>query len=211
MVADIFEQLREAIITGELHPNERLVEAELVQKYGSSRTAVRTALVRLGQAGLVEHERNRGAKVRLVHVDEAIEIYETRTALEALAAGKAAERATAADHAELRRVLARIDDHLASGDLDSASDDNAALHDAIIRISQHGTIARLVGGLNPHLVRFQYRTLLQPDRPRLSLEEHRAIVEAIIAGDSDAAESAMRSHLAQVTETLHRPLPQRNI
>jgi DNA-binding GntR family transcriptional regulator len=209
MIADLFEQLREAIATGELHSNERLVEAELVEKYGSSRSAVRTALVRLEQAGLVEHVRNRGAKVRLIKVDEAIEIYEARAVLEALAAAKAAERATPPDHDELRALLSSIDGHLVGEDLDAASDDNAALHSAIIRISGQGTIARLVAGLNPHLVRFQYRTLLQPDRPRLSLDEHRAIVEAIVAGDPDAAEAAMRSHLALVTETLHHPLPPR--
>lgn len=207
MIADLFEQLREAIASGELHSNERLVEAELMQKYGSSRSAVRTALVRLEQAGLVEHERNRGAKVRLVRVDEAIEIYEARMVLEALAAGKAAERADAIDQAELTGLLTSIDEHLANGDLDAASDLNAALHEAIIRISKQSTIARLVSGLNPYLVRFQYRTLLQPDRPRLSLEEHRTIVDAIIAGDAAAAERAMRSHLHLVTETLHRPLP----
>jgi DNA-binding GntR family transcriptional regulator len=208
MSADVYEELRTAIATGRMHPNERLVESDLVEKFGASRSAVRTALVRLEQAGLVEHERNRGAKVRLVEVPEAIEIYEARTALEALAARKASEVATPADREELAAILAGISGHLANEDLALASDGNAVLHAAVIRISGQQTVARLVSGLNSHLVRFQYRTIMQPDRPRLSFEEHTAIVDAILAGDADAAEAAMRAHLSKVTETLHHPMPQ---
>src|SRR5262249_31794358 len=68
---DAYEWLRSAIVGGRLQPNERLVEADLTRATGASRSAVRTALVRLAQEGLVEHERNRGARVRLVDEQEA--------------------------------------------------------------------------------------------------------------------------------------------
>ena len=96
------DRLREAIVTGSLQPNERLVESDLAQRLGVSRTLIRAALVRLEQEGLVEHERHRGARVRLVSEREAVEILETRAVLEGLAARLAAERANAQDVEDLK-------------------------------------------------------------------------------------------------------------
>ena len=93
---DAYERLRAAIVGGRLQPNERLVEADLIPMLHATRSAVRTALVRLVQEGLVEHEPNRGAKVRLVDEHEAAEILESRMVLEGLAARYAAQNATKA-------------------------------------------------------------------------------------------------------------------
>jgi DNA-binding GntR family transcriptional regulator len=202
VTVDAYETLREAIVTGRLRPNERLVEADLVASLGVRRTAVRAALARLAHEGLVEHERNRGAKVRLVGEQEAVEILETRAVLEGLIARKAAERATPKDVEELRAIVDEMRGRLEHGDLLGSSEPNIRLHAAIQRISEHSTVARVVATLNSQLVRFQYRTILQPGRPEDSLAEHRAIVDAIAAKDGDAAEAAMRRHLSQVTETL---------
>jgi DNA-binding GntR family transcriptional regulator len=211
MSADsVYEQLREAIASGKLHPNERLVEADLTAAFNASRSSVRTALVRLDQEGIVEHERNRGAKVRLVGEEEAVEIYETRATLEGLAARKAAERASDADVTALRALIEQIRAQLGSGDLMAASDSNMELHEKILQISGHGTAQRLVSGLNSHLVRFHYRTIMQPDRPKQSFDEHSAIVDAIGQRDPDAAEAAMRDHLRTVTATLRNPIPDRS-
>src|SRR3977135_2592868 len=89
-----YEMLRDAITSGALQPSQRLVEAELSETFGLSRAAVRTALVRLGQAGRVPHARQRGAKVRPVTEREAVEIVEARAALESLAVRSAALNAT---------------------------------------------------------------------------------------------------------------------
>jgi len=72
--ADPYHKLREAIVSGQLHPNERLVEAAIAERIGAGRTAVRAALVRLDQEGLVELERNRGARVRHISDGEALEL-----------------------------------------------------------------------------------------------------------------------------------------
>ncbi len=87
------DRLREAIVTGHFQPNERLVEADVARELGVGRSAVRTALARLENEGLVEHERHRGARVRLVGAKEAVEILETRAVLEGLAARHAALKA----------------------------------------------------------------------------------------------------------------------
>jgi DNA-binding GntR family transcriptional regulator len=199
---DPYQRLRQEIVSGRLQPNERLVEADLIRSLGVPRTAVRAALLRLAHEGLVEHERNRGAKVRLVDELEAIEILEARAVLEGLVARKAAENATAADAERLRGLLAEMEALLGDGDLLAVSEANSRLHAAILEIGGHRTVGRLVATLNSQLVRFQYRTILLAGRPAASFAEHAAIVAAVAAGDGDAAEAAMRRHLSHVTEAL---------
>lgn len=204
-----YEQLQAAIVNGKLQPNERLVETDLVRMLSASRSAVRTALVRLTQEGLVEHEPNRGAKVRLIDEHEAAEILESRMVLEGLAARYAARHATNADLTELEAILSEMRRLLDDGDLLGASGLNAKLHARLLEIAQHGTVSRLVSTLSSQLVRFQYRTILQPGRAEQSHREHRAIVEAVAAADPDAAEQAMRAHLGHVVEALRVQRPPR--
>jgi DNA-binding GntR family transcriptional regulator len=198
------DQIRAAIATGRLQPNERLTEAWLSQTLGVGRSAVRTALARLEHEGLIEHEPHRGARVRFVDEREAVEIVEARAVLEGLVARHAASRATAPDVQDLRRMLAGMRRLLDRGDLLGASDQNAVLHQRILEIGGHAIAARLIGTLRSQLVRFQYRTILLPGRAERSYGEHEAIVEAIARGDAWGAEAAMRTHLSHVAEALRR-------
>jgi DNA-binding GntR family transcriptional regulator len=199
---DGYTKLREAIVEGRLQPNQRLVETELSGELGIGRAAIRTALARLDQEGLVEHVRNRGARVRLVEEGEAVEILEGRAVLEGLSARHAALNAGPDDVADLRTILAAMRRLLDGGDLLGASDQNAVLHRRLLEIGGHATVARLISSLSSQLVRFQYRTILLPGRSDRSFAEHSAIVEAVSAGDPDAAEAAMREHLSHVAEAL---------
>jgi DNA-binding GntR family transcriptional regulator len=197
-----YRTLREEIVTGQLLPNERLVELELSERLGIGRSAVRTALVRLEAEGLVTRERHRGAKVRLVDEREAIEILEARAVLEGLGVRHAAAVATADDVDALQAILAQLRARLDAGDLLGASDHNAILHGRLLAMSRHATVERLIAALNSQIVRFQYRTILVPGRPELSFAEHAAIVDAVAHGDPTAAEAAMRNHLANVAAAL---------
>jgi DNA-binding GntR family transcriptional regulator len=197
-----YEKLRDAITSGALQPSQRLVEAELSETFGLSRAAIRTALVRLEQDGLVSHERHRGAKVRLVTEREAVEILEARAALESLAVRGAALNATDDEIAELRELLGQMRSLLEHGDLLRVSDVNARLHRRLLEISGNRTAIRLTSTLNSQLVRFQFRTILAPGRAPRSLAEHTAVVDAVAAHDPDAAEQAMRTHLLHVVETI---------
>ncbi|MGA9856487.1 MAG: GntR family transcriptional regulator [Solirubrobacteraceae bacterium] len=201
------DRLRTEIVTGRLQPNERLIESDLARSMGVSRTVVRTALARLEHEGLVEHERNRGARVRLVAQSEAVEILETRAVLEGLAARLAAQRATPGDIEDLQAILAEMQRLREGDDLLGVSDENAKLHRRLLQISGHATAARLTGTLNSQMVRFQYRTILLPGRSERSAAEHAAIVAAVADGDSRAAEEAMRTHLSHVADALRRSHP----
>jgi DNA-binding GntR family transcriptional regulator len=197
-----YEHLREAIVDGRLAPNERLVEEELAARLGTTRANVRAGLARLEADGLVSRERNRGARVRVIGVDEALEILEVRATIEALVARRAAARATHVERDRLRAIIAEMEKRAGAGDLLGYSQLNAQLHAAIIAIAAHVTATKVLSTLQSQAVRFQFRTILQPGRPAESLAEHRAIVERICAGDEAGAEAAMRRHLEGVVRAL---------
>lgn len=199
---DVYHQLRNDIVGGRFHPNERLVEAELARLLKAGRSAIRAALVRLDQEGLVVLEPNRGARVRLVSDREALEIEEVRVILEQLIVRHAAQRASAADLRELRRSIDEMRRRLDEGNPMGYSELNAEFHQRIWRIADHQTAARLLANLKSQSLRFQYRTILRPGRTEQSLREHERILEALAARDADASEAAMRQHLSGVVETL---------
>ena len=201
-----YAALREAIVRGDLAPNARLVESDLGTAYEMSRGAVRTALIRLEQEGLVVREPHKGARVRQVSDDEAVEILQARAVLEGLAVRRTAQRIDDAGAERLRACLARQRELLELGDLLGASEANADLHAALLELSGQGTALRLIRALNSQTVRYQYRTILIPGRSAASVEEHAAIVEAVVAGDADRAEEAMRNHLFNVAQAVQRGL-----
>lgn len=202
----VVDAIRGAIISGDFSPGQRLVEAELTERFGASRAAVRDALVQLDGEGLVERIQNRGARVRAVSLEEAVEITEIRMALEGLCAAKAAGRATESDHAELRGIGERMRDAVGSGDVFGYSDLNKELHALLLTISGQRTARTVLDRLRGQNVRHQFRLATQPGRPQISLPEHLAIIDAVCAGDAEAAEQAMRAHLHSVLDAL--PLAQ---
>ena len=197
-----YSELHQAIVRGELLPNQRLVELDLAKQLGVGRAAIRTALDRLTQDGLVEREPNRGAHVRLVTLEEAVEMFEVRAVLEGLALRHTACNATEQEVAALQAMIARMEQCLAAGDLLGISDINAQLHAALLRIANHKTVNRLLERLQAHHVRFQYRTIVVPGRAIDSLQEHHAIIAAVAAHDTAAAEAAMRQHLSHAAAAL---------
>lgn len=199
---DVYHQLRNEIVGGRFHPNERLVEADLARVLKAGRSAIRAALVRLDQEGLVVLEPNRGARVRLVSDREALEIEEVRVVLEQLIVRHAAQRASASDIRDLRRSIEEMRRRLEEGNPMGYSELNAEFHQRIWRIADHQTAARLLANLKSQSLRFQYRTILRPGRTEQSLHEHERILEALAAHDADASEAAMRQHLSGVVDTL---------
>jgi len=201
-VAELAEQIREAMVRGDYAPNQRLVEADLCEQYQAGRATVRSALQELAADGLVEILRNKGARVRAIPLAEAVEITEVRMVLEGLAAGRAAERVTPAEAEELSGIGAAMREACARSELLRYSDLNAQLHRRIREISGHRTTAAIIERLGAQVVRHQFRLALQPGRPGVSLPQHERIIAAVVARDRAAAEAAMRSHLASVVEAL---------
>jgi DNA-binding GntR family transcriptional regulator len=199
---DVTGRLREAITSGRFQPSERLIEMDLSALLATNRANVRTALAQLEQEGLVVREANRGARVRLISHEDAIEITQARGALEAFVAGRAAERAVHADHERLGAIMEEMRAAVENGDLIAYSKINGRLHAEIQRIAAHRTASKLLANLKSQVVRFQYRSILLPGRSRRSLAEHEEIVAAICAGDAQAAERSMGAHLRAAAQAL---------
>jgi len=200
---DLTQVIREAILDAQFAPHQRLIEADLSERYGASRASVRTALLNLAGEGLVERLPNRGARVRAITVDEAIEIVEVRIGLETLCARKAAENLTPADAAQLRALRADIEAAISSGDLMAYSRLNQELDRRIRDLSRHGTATQLLERLRAQSARHQFRLAFHPGRAATSAPEHIAIIDAILAKDPDAAEAATRAHLSGIVDVLH--------
>src|SRR3984893_12512291 len=132
---EVYRTLREGIINGRFQSNERLVEADLSRMLMAGRTAIRAALVRLDQEGLVAREPNRGARVRLVSDREALEIEQVRVGLEQLLARQAATRMTPADLVDLRNILHEMTDRVEAGDPLGYSEVNSRFHQKIWAIA----------------------------------------------------------------------------
>ncbi|MBT2227897.1 GntR family transcriptional regulator [Nonomuraea sp. NEAU-A123] len=194
--------LREAIARGEMAPAQRLVEGELAERFGVTRGSIRAALIDLTAEGLVERIHNRGARVRVVSVEEAVAITECRMVLEGLCAAKAAAQATDEQLSELAALGQAMVKAVADGEPLTYSALNHELHAYIRDISGQQVAVELLQRLNAQLVRHRFQLALRPGRPQKSLNEHLALIEAIRAHDPEAAQVAVHAHLASVIDAL---------
>jgi len=200
--AHAFAALRQAILSGDLAPGQRLVEEELAGTLGVTRQSLRAALLDLTTEGLVERIPNRGARVRVVSTEEAVAITECRMALEALCAAKAAERVTADEAVQLRELAENLRRSVADGNPLKYSELNRELHRRVGVISGQTVAVGLLDRLHGQLVRHQFQLALRPGRPEVSLGEHLAILTAVADRRPADADRAVRAHLASVIDAL---------
>ena len=189
------------IVEGSYPQGGRLVETRIAQELGVSQGPVREALRDLEQLGCVVHEPNRGCSVRAFSARDLLDAFPVRAALEALAARLAADRITAAELAELDALLEQMRAAARRGDAHGQSQANASFHAAIVRAARNGTLERQWGLLEPFS-----RTYLTVSRPGTDLvalsERHLPVLEALRAGDAEAAAQAMHDHLMGAAELL---------
>ncbi|MFD1824620.1 MULTISPECIES: GntR family transcriptional regulator [Mumia] len=200
--------IRDAILGADFVPGQRLVEADLSEQFHASRAAVRAALFSLATEGLVERIANRGARVRVISLDEATEIYEVRMVVEALCAAKAAERVDDEAIVMLRQIGTDMRTAVASGDVFGYSALNQRLHQALRDLSGQHTAADVLDRLHGQLVRHQFKLATKPGRPQVSIVEHLEIIEAVCARDPDAASAAVRRHLESVIDAMRQSAAQ---
>jgi DNA-binding GntR family transcriptional regulator len=193
-VVAVARETREAILSGRLAMGQRLIEADLTREFGVGRSSVREAIRHLSSEGLVEIVPHRGAVVRRLTRAEVVDRYEIREVLEGLAA---------------RLVAARIGDPaIRQGLLDASGAEHGAsiadyrmrnyrLHGAIGDLSGNAQLAAMIRQLWLPAVMSELRDELGWTHWRQSEAEHQAIIDAILAGDGEAAEARMRAHLRQ--------------
>lgn len=189
--AEVYEQLRRAIVEGRIRPNERLVEADLAKRLNVSRTPVRESMPQLVADGLVVSLR-RGWVVREHSLPEIQDIFEVRAALEGYAARLAAERATDAQIDDIVRihesyVTARQES--TRGHLIAHNDD---FHNAVIAASGNARLAEQIQRNSDFYFVHRIGGFLSDDDVRTSIAGHQQLVDALVARDPERAEDVAR-------------------
>lgn len=201
---DPYTVLRDMILREQVLPNERLIETDFAERLGTNRATLRKVLSRLEQDGLVVIEPFKGAHVRRITEIEAVEITEVRTVLEGLLVRRAAERATSADKAELRRLQSAARALLKKGEPVEVGGSTRLVRAALWRISGHTTAQRILTTINSQLVRIWFRAILMPGRAEEIVDHLDSVVEAVCNNQPDEAAKAMRRYHAGSMGALKR-------
>lgn len=198
----VFEHLREAIIKGKLRPGERLMEMQLADEMGVSRTPVREAIRKLELEGLVIMIPRRGAYVADLSIKDVAETFEIRSALEALAASLAAERITPEEAEEMERILVRIGAAIEEDDIQQLVALDEEYHNLLYKASRNDRLMQILNNLREQIQRFRVTTLAVPGRVRGVLQEHRNIAEAISERNAELAHQLALEHIENAENAL---------
>jgi len=185
------------IFKGELSAGQKLTEQEVVERLGVSRGPIREAFRALADVGLLQIEQNRGAFVRKIDLEEAIEIHDIYSALEELATRSAARRLSSAQIEELKSLVESMDAAAEVEDLDRFYALNLSFHQRLVEGSGNRRLLSIYNRLLNELHLFRRFGLMQRGEMQRSNHEHHQILEKIAAGNPDGAAEAMRSHTSE--------------
>jgi DNA-binding GntR family transcriptional regulator len=192
------------VLSGHYPPGSRLVETRIAQELGISQAPLREALRDLEQLGCVVHEPFRGCSVREFSIDDLLEAFPVRAALESVAARLAAEQITEEQLALLDGFIETMRVAGQEGDAVAESTADAAFHATIVQAARNAVLLRQWEQLQPHARTFISITLPASDRGPVA-DRHLPILDALRSRDPDRAAAAMHDHLSEVADRL-RPL-----
>ena len=198
----VSEALRQAIREGVLQPGERLMEIQLADELGVSRTPIREAIRKLELEGFVVMVPRRGTYVADISLKDVVQVFEIRSALEELAAGLAAERITPDELEELERILVEINDYIARDDFDKIVDADIRLHGILYKASRNNRLVDILRNLREQMLRFRSISMHYPGRLAATWEEHRQLVECIANRNSTQARKIAKKHMENSERTL---------
>jgi DNA-binding GntR family transcriptional regulator len=200
----IAEDLRGAIITGELTTGERLKTADIAGRYGVSSTPVREALRHLESLGFVHFIPRKMGVVKEFSTREIEEIYTIQVELEGLAARLTSRRCSARELQKLKKNQKQMEAAYEKGKLDEYIRMNAEFHRLFSQFSGNQRLMKMIENTSDHIERFRFLILKYPGKPRDSLLQHQTILEALQARDPEAAEQAVKLHVTCGYELLRK-------
>jgi DNA-binding GntR family transcriptional regulator len=196
----VVELIREAILSAEFKPGDRLLQEEIAKRLNVSPTPVREALRQLEAEGVLDHSPHRGVRVTEIRFEDVREIYLIREALEALATREAVPNLSRTNVAYLRALQTEIEMLIAEDSLKDLRRLNYDLHMAIYNAANMPELYRLIRNL---WTKFPWDTLhVLPGRADTSAHEHQSIIDAISAGDAQLAGQRMREHIEHGARSL---------
>ena len=194
------QEIERAILVGEYPPGSKLVEATLAERLGVSRGPVREAFRMLDEAGLVRTEKNRGVFVRDIPIDEAVEIFDLRAAMDELVGRQLAANITTSQLKEVRGLVEAMEKAVKAEDAYHYHLLNLQFHDRLVEMAGNRKLTAIYRKLIKELSLFRRLNLADGWLLPISANEHRQILKAIAAGDADAAGRAMFQHVMDSKE-----------
>ena len=191
----VFQKLREAIITGQLKPGDRLMEIKLANTMGVSRTPVREAIRKLQGEGLVIMNARRGAVVAPINLQTMKELLEIRKALESLACQLVASKATEEDVEELREINNIMRRAVSDDDVNLMTEQDVAFHERITELAANNHLQNMLDQIKEHLYRYRLEFIKELKNREVLVEEHDRIIDAIATRNARLAGKEVEKHI----------------
>ncbi len=191
----VFNTLRQAILTGELKPGERLMEIHLANKLGVSRTPIREAIRKLELEGLVTMIPRRGAEVAQITEKSMNDVLEVRRAMDVLCVELACERISEEELVKLREACEHFEQMTKTQDVKKIALADVALHDIILQATGNRRLIQLVNNLSEQMYRYRYEYIKDFSQHENLVEEHRIIYESLVNKDKETASEAAKTHI----------------
>ncbi len=191
----VFNTLRQAILTGELKPGERLMEIHLANRLGVSRTPIREAIRKLELEGLVTMIPRRGAEVAQITEKSMKDVLEVRRTLDALSAELACERISPEEEDALKKACQDFEDAVKTKDAKVIAKADVALHDIIAAATGNQRLIQLINNLAEQMYRYRFEYIKDSSQHERIIQEHRIIYESIVKKDKEAASEMAKTHI----------------
>ena len=202
----VFNTLRQAILTGELKPGERLMEIHLANRLGVSRTPIREAIRKLELEGLVTMIPRRGAEVAQITEKSMNDVLEVRRALDALCVELACDRITDGELEQLKLACEGFEQAIKTQDAKKIAHADVALHDIIVQATGNQRLIQLINNLSEQMYRYRFEYIKDFSQHDRLVEEHRIIYESIVKMDKNTACMAARLHIDNQEKAIIRQI-----
>ena len=191
----VFNTLRQAILTGELKPGERLMEIHLANRLGVSRTPIREAIRKLELEGLVTMIPRRGAEVAQITEKSMKDVLEVRRTLDALSAELACERISPEEEEALKKACQNFEEAVKTKDTKAIAKADVAIHDIIAAATGNQRLIQLINNLAEQMYRYRFEYIKEASQHERIIQEHRIIYESIVNKDKEAAAETAKLHI----------------
>lgn len=206
----VFNTLRQAIITGEFAPGERLMEIALANRLGVSRTPVREAIRKLELEGLVVMIPRKGAEVARITEKDLRDVLEVRSSLEELAAELATERMNDESRKSIELSLKDFEKAILSGDNAAIADSDMEFHDKIFEATGNARLIQIISNLREQIYRYRLEYVKDTEYHAVLLKEHKELVKAMFSGQKTDARQIMKKHIDNQEMTVIRNIKEEN-
>ena len=191
----VFKTLREAIITGDLQPGERLMEIKLANELGVSRTPVREAIRKLELEGLVIMTARKGAEVAPINEKDLREVLEIRKALESLACDLACKNIKDSDILKLKTINSEISAAVDADDIELITKKDVDFHEMINEITDNRRLVQMLHQLKEHIFRYRFEYIKEMKNKRVIVDEHERIIDSLSEKDAKRASREIEMHI----------------